>query len=210
MRKVESYVFRRSVCVCILIAGCASLSLAAQDYEGEYYEVEQAKTFIGGTLSYQYASSDNSDDSNASDVFEISPLIGWRFNRTDIGLSFLYRHGTASSSFDVMTSIGFGVFGSYNFVTVDKSSIIGRASVQYINSKYNFTGTSYSTEQTINTIGISITPVFEYKFLEHFTLYTSIGSISFSHSWDESDSYSSDSFGLSLSTGIALGFYVFF
>jgi hypothetical protein len=79
----------------------------------------------------------------------------------------------------------------------------------------------YSREQKLNIIGISIAPVFEYKLLEHLTLYTSIGRISFNHSWGKyniSSTYSSlntseeivsNNFHVSISTGITLGFYIF-
>jgi hypothetical protein len=181
--------------------------------------------FIGGGLSYQHTSSKISDNSSDSDLIEISPLLGYRFDKADIGLLFLYQSETSSSSSDEMNNIGFGAFGSYKFFTVDRFSISGRASIQYINSKYTSeydTGfpyyISYTMEQNINSIGISIAPIFEYKLFERFTLYASIGSISYFHSWGEitgSSSYptleiSLDSFKVTLSTGISLGFYIFF
>jgi hypothetical protein len=189
-----------------------------------------SQVFLGGGLSYRHTSTKISDNSSDSDIFEISPLLGYRFNKADAGLLFLYQSETSSSSSDETTNVGFGAFGAYKFFTVDRFSISGRAAVQYINSKNTQEGNTgdpyyipYNTEITINTIEMSVTPVFEYKLFEHFTLYTSIGSILFSHSWGEltgSSSYpglviqkeniSLDSFGLSLSTGITLGFYVFF
>lgn len=188
-----------------------------------------SQVFLGGSLSYQHIGSKISNASVDSDILEISPLLGYRINHFDLGVLFLYQSETSSDS-DEATNIGFGILGAYKFFTADRFSISGRAAAQYIKGKYtieNDTGSPYyipySIEQEINTLGISITPVFEYKLFEHFTLYTGIGGISFSHSWGEisgSSSYSGlvipkedinvDSFRVSLSTGIALGFYVFF
>jgi hypothetical protein len=189
-----------------------------------------SQVFIGGGFSYQHTNSKTSTISNDSDIIEISPLFSYRFNKIDIGLLFLYQSDTSSSNSDETKNIGFGIFGSYRFFIVDKFSISGRVTARYINSKYTIkdnTGSPdyipYTIEQNLNAIGISITPVFEYKLFEHFSLYTSIGSISFSHSWGKfngSSSYagliipkehiSADSFGISLSTGITLGFHVIF
>jgi hypothetical protein len=189
-----------------------------------------SQVFLGGSLSYQHMSSKISNTSGDSDIIEISPLFGYRINHLDLGLLFLYQSEASLSDSDETSNIGFGIFGSYNFFTVDRFSISGKVTAQYINGKYamdNDTGDpyyiTYSIEQNINTIGISIIPVFEYKLFEHFSLYTSIGGIFFSHSWGEITGNSSyyglvipkqdinlDSFGISLSTGITLGFYVFF
>jgi hypothetical protein len=186
-----------------------------------------SQIFLGGGFSYQHSSSNVASD---IDMLEISSLLGYRFNKADIGMVFLYQSDASSSSSNEARNIGFGAFGSYRFFTVDKFSIFGRMTVQYINSKYsigNDTGypyyIPYIIKQNINNIGISITPLFEYKLFEHFSLYTNIGSISFSHSWGGvtgSSSYaglvipkeniSADSFGISFSTGITLGFHIFF
>ena len=170
--------------------------------------------FVGGGLSYQHTNSKILNNSNDNTLIEISPLLGYRFDKANVGLLFLYQSETSSSTSDEIKDIGFGIFGSYNIFSFDRISIYGRAMVQYINSKYK-------TQQNINTIGVSITPIFEYKLFEHFSLYSRIGIISFSHSWGELKGsgssltvpkvdVSTNSFRISLSTGIALGFNIVF
>jgi hypothetical protein len=91
--------------------------------------------FIGGSLSYQHGGFKISNNSDDTDIIEISPLLGYRFNQADIGVLFLYQSETSSSTSDETKNIGFGIFGEYNFFTLDRFSIFGRATIQYINSR---------------------------------------------------------------------------
>jgi hypothetical protein len=179
-----------------------------------------SQVFIGGSLSYQHSDQKIDNSSTKSDKITISPLIGYRFGKADLGLSFVY--GNDSGSNYEISDIGFGIFGDYNFFTADKFSILGRAGFQYTNMKDIYLYPNAETNLNLHVIGINISPYFEYKLLERLTLYTSIGGITFNHRWgnskksgDESiettiENYNLSNFGISLSNGITLGFYVFF
>jgi len=185
--------------------------------------------FVGGDLSYQYDTSSEILNNSKQSYLIISPLLGYRFDKTDVGLLFSYRLENFSSTQTSASSenyysnerqdVGFGIFGSYNIFSVDRFSIYGRATVKYIRAKYttkdsytdNTVGSPYYSssdkEQNKNTIEVGISPIFEYKLFEHFSLYSSIGLISFSHSWGD---ISGNSFYSFLSTGIGLGFNIYF
>ncbi|MDR1215115.1 MAG: hypothetical protein LBK25_00365 [Treponema sp.] len=190
-----------------------------------------SQVFIGGGLSYQYINSKIGDSSiDGGDVISLSPLLGYRLGKMDIGIMFQYmKDTTTSNSYNgEMTGIGIGIFGDYNFLTIGNFSILGRANLQYLNVKsagshtMSISAVPYFipyTEQ--NTIGISLSPILEYKLFKYLTLYTGIGGISFIHSWGKARSYDDyyyssteedftlTNFDLSVSNGITLGFYVF-
>ena len=195
--------------------------------------------FIGTGLSYQHTKNKiDGEDYNTINTFSISPFIGYRFGKGAAGLSISYQKNSQSNDFfnfinhDTFGSstFGIGIFGDFIFFTLNKFSILGRANIQY-NSMSDLNGHeimvqvyggTYYKAFRYSTIGISITPIFEYKIFDHFALYTSIGSISFNHKWS-SDGYLADSSGNYLYPGnftqnifnvaltnITLGFCFFF
>jgi len=184
--------------------------------------------FVGGDLSYQYDTTSRikNNSENSQSNLTISPLVGYRFDKADVGLLFSYQSSTYSNAITYSSysyssysndqrNVGFGVFGSYNIFSVDRFSILGRATARYINTKMQETAYSFSTdsnsvvERNYNTFQVGISPIFEYKLFEHFSLYSSIGIISFSCSWGD-DINKQYSFGSSLSSSIGLGFYIYF
>lgn len=187
-----------------------------------------SQIFLGGSLSYQYLNTEVSNNSSSENILGIAPILGYRINNFDLGLSFIYQFETSSSSSNEITNIGVGIFGGYRFLSFDRFSIAGRFTFQYINSnqRNDFdTGAPYYYEYTINTklniIGINISPIFEFSINDNFALYTSIGNLYFLHSWGEATESGSivnvpkmdikiDSFGASLTTAISLGFYIYF
>ncbi|GMO23160.1 MAG: hypothetical protein Ta2B_02270 [Termitinemataceae bacterium] len=187
-----------------------------------------SQVFLGGSVSYTHTSTKASGISSDRNIVELSPMIGYRFNNFDAGLSFLYQEDTFTSNSEKTNSLGFNIFSDYIFLQIDKFSISGRVAFQYLHSKYSVdddTGAPkyipYNIEENVNVIGISVLPIFKYRIFDHIALYASIGSISFSHLWGEvninssqagfkqTDDISQDSFDLSLSTRITIGFYVF-
>ena len=187
-----------------------------------------SQVFLGGSLSYQHRNTEVSNNNSSTNIFEFSPILGYRTNKLDFGLLFIYQSEISSPSSNEMTNLGLGVFGGYKFLSIDRFSIAGRAIFHYVNSNQkndNNTGAPYYYEYTINTklhtIGINISPIFEFKLNNRFVLYTSIGSLFFSHSWGElignssivsipKPDISTNSFGISLTTAVSLGFYIFF
>jgi len=188
-----------------------------------------SQIFTGGNLSYQYSNNEIGNTSTNSDIITIAPLLGYRFEKADVGIMFQFQKYASSSDEEI--GLGASIFGSNNLFTINKFSIFGRVSFQYINIKikgdkeYSISTPPYSIEYTIeqnlNTVGISIAPIFEYKLLNRFTLYTSIGSIYFNHLWGKNKISSSNvvmnnenitgnNLGISVSSAISLGFYFFF
>ena len=145
--------------------------------------------FAGGNISVQY-NSDNKDT-----TIELSPEIGFRINnKFDLGLNPLFGY---RSYYEEIT-FGIGVFARYSFFEINRFSILGRFGLEYLNM-----------DNEINAFGIYIEPVFQYRLLDKFSLYASIGSIYYSHIWSDGRR-SSNNFGLNLSSNISLGFYILF
>jgi len=176
--------------------------------------------FAGGSVFFQNNSSSGSGSSEATSI-GISPTLGYKINsKFDLGISPLFQHETnPGSSIDKVTTFGGGIFTRYSFLEIGKLSVLGRLGLNYFNSTYNISVTAnsvfppykytYSSKEKLQSIGVNIGPIFEYRLLDNLSLHTNIGSISYSHSW-WNDGYSSDYFGLVFSTGISLGILVLF
>jgi hypothetical protein len=87
-----------------------------------------SQAFIGGGLSYQHSTSEIGNSSTDGDTITISPLMRYRFGKFDIGVMFIYEKDTMLN--DDMSTIDIGVLGDYNFLTIDKFSILGRVYFQ--------------------------------------------------------------------------------
>ena len=138
--------------------------------------------FAGGNVSVRY----NDFDGVA---IELSPEIGYRINKKfDLGLSSLFRYNNEIAAF------GVEVFTRYSFFEINKFSMLGRIGLHYIN--VDFEG---------NALGVYLGPVFQYKLLDKFSLYASVGSISYLHMFGIGNN-----FNFNFSTNISLGCYILF
>ena len=138
--------------------------------------------FTGGNISFQYNAFDGA-------TVELSPEIGYKINnKFDLGLNPLFRY------YDETAIFGIGFFTRYSFFEINKFSILGRIELIYLN-----------IDNEINALGIDIRPIFQYRLLDKFSLYTSVGSISYSRIFGIGNN-----FGLNFSTNVSLGFYILF
>jgi hypothetical protein len=153
--------------------------------------------------------------------------VGYRFGQFDIGAQLIYGKNTMP---DTEVSIfGVGVLFDYKLLTIEKFSVLGRASFTYLHTLItedgflNITGTAYPYSSTIdlNTTGFSVEPVFEYKLFNRLSLYASIGGISFSRTKGKDNTniasivdavtdITGSNTTFSFSSDLTLGFYVFF
>jgi hypothetical protein len=120
---------------------------------------------------------------------KISPEVGYKFNKFDFGINPIIRYNFMNSKQDSnisaqdALSFGIGLFSRYNFITVfDRLSILGRMDINYLFSKTEREGDNgtitYQDEQIAHRIGLSISPVIEFKVSDRLSLYSSIiGSI---------------------------------
>jgi hypothetical protein len=175
----------------------------------------------------------------------LSPEIGYKFSNYDFGIvptikfNYLY-YETQGSFYGEMIGwgAGIGLFSRYKFITFfDKLSVLGRLDANYAFSMTltgsNDTGSNdigYYPSRFDHEIGLSMSPILEYKLTDRLSLYSSIiGTIigiSYIHSslYSSSDNYyyndrstdrhsfililpSKYSFSL---TNISFGFYVSF
>ena len=176
--------------------------------------------YAGGNFSFQYRTAQGSDDSI---IAEFSPTIGYKItDKIDLGLNPIYIYEKNPSSHTLDTNIfGIGIFARYNLLEIEKISILARFGFNYLYGRYNIItretiiyNPNYSVVREtgkidINSIGVNIGPVFQYKTMDWLMLYASIGNLSFSHSWGDNN-IKSNNIGFSLSTGITLGFNLMF
>jgi hypothetical protein len=119
---------------------------------------------------------------NETARIEIIPEIGYKFSKFDFGISPIFQYQYAKKGRDfhtddsTTTGLGLGLFSRYKFVTFfDKLSILGRMDLNYIfswreSSSYEF-NEPYEYDQRI---GLSVSPVLEFKLLDNLTLYSSV------------------------------------
>ena len=162
----------------------------------------------------------------------ISPEIGYRINKFDFGVNpriqynYTYVKQNSDSLSQTDLSFGIGLFSRYNFITFfDRLSILGKMDINYLFSKRERDNASQE-EFSAHRIGLSISPVIEFRLSNHLSLYSSIigdiVSIDYQYSSmsrKNSNEFSRDghSFIFSLPsahtfsvTNFSLGFYVTF
>jgi len=168
---------------------------ASQDYTSQF--------FVGGALSIQnYQYNDHGYSQSSDFSMEFSPVFGYRFGKGAVGFSILYQRNDQPDNLNNPneTTWGIGAFGDYIF-PINKFSILGRFSLQYNNSSL------YDDEMSIQAIRIGLTPVLEYRLVDHFALNVSICSAYFEYSWTNykyDNSISENSIGLSIPSGITI------
>ena len=176
--------------------------------------------FAGGSAAIQYNTNQGVDNSITFDFF---PTIGYKINsKLDLGLNPIYIYEKNSSSYVLDTNIfGVGIFTRYNLLEIERFSILAQFGINYLYGRYNIVTREtityspiYSVERetgiiNINSIGVNISPVFQYRISDRLILYTSIGRLYYSHTWSNKDT-KSNNMGLSFSTGLLLGFNVLF
>jgi len=177
--------------------------------------------YVGGSLSYQNSKFHISNNTDETEMFGITLSLGYRLGYFELGGLFIYQTETDTSDLSRIETTGFGAFSNYSYYIISSELyyVAARVSLQYINSKidvnydYKFPlRDSYTVSQ--NSISIKVSPVFDYSLTKYISLYTAIGSVSFSYYWGEYSSFdipnskvkfTGNSLGLSLSTEIALG-----
>ena len=196
--------------------------------EYEYYS--SPGFFIGGDLWYY-----NRKTSYRNNIFDekvtvegsyfgFSPLLGYRFGNSAIGIIFYYEHDifneksvSLKTNMD-FTSLGFGIFGDINLFSISKFTILGRLRLLY----YSFDAPEWkvniedvpSNPKDLKSIAIHIYPKFQYRVSENFALNASIGWVYFKHSWSNENAIIQNEFGASVPSGegtnLSLGFCFFF
>jgi len=119
-----------------------------------------SQTFVGGDFSFQRSSNEFGNTSITGETIAISPFIGYRFGETGTGVSLLFQSDTMSNH--NITDIGIGVFAEYKLFSIDKFSLLGRASFQYISTEITLSDSinvsyppyeiPYTAEQKLKTI----------------------------------------------------------
>jgi len=73
----------------------------------------------------------------------------------------------------------------------------------------SYSVTRETAKVNLNSIGINIGPIFQYKIMENLLLYTSIGNLHYSYTRSNNIT-NSNGIGFWLSTGLSLGFNIIF
>ena len=174
--KVKLLVF----CICLL---CTSPIFAENWFAGGSiffnFTTDERSIYDGRTISI--------NDSRRSII--ISPTVGYRLERFDLGISPLFQFGQAESrsqvnsevslsQFDIL-GIGIGLFSRYNFLSFGNFSVLGILSIDYLYSTSTSRSThpqsSFAGEEKTHRIGINLRPAFEYRLTDHLSLYTNFG-----------------------------------
>jgi len=184
-----------------------------------------SQIYAGGSISYYNSKLEISNKTDTSETFDISFSLGYRLGYFELGGLFIYQTETDTRDSGKVEATGFGVYSNYSYYIIENELfyVAARISAQYINSKtsVNYTGKILNYyPQTIeqNSVSIRISPIFDYSLTRYISLYTAVGSISFSYSWGErtiyeadritinsKDKFTNNSYGLSLSTEVTLG-----
>ena len=174
--KVKLLVF----CICLLSAS----SIFAENW------------FAGGRILFNFTTGERSiydastisiNDSMRSII--ISPTVGYRLERFDLGISPIFQFGQAESRSHVnsevslsqsdILGIGIGLFSRYNFLSFGNFSVLGNLSIYYLYSTSTWSSTrpqsSSGYEEKTHRIGINLRPVFEYRLTDRLSLYTNFG-----------------------------------
>jgi hypothetical protein len=186
------------------------------------YSVFSQDWFVGGGVSLEYVTSSNPQNANNKITAEILPSLGYKINsKFDIGFGLFYQYEKNNSDYLSNTSyFGVDLFSRYSFLEVNKFSLLGRFDINYAYAKResviriitNYPSNTVTREiekENIQIISIRISPVFQYELFDNILLFASIGSLYYSHLWSDND-YKTNYFGLSLTTGLTLGFYIVF
>lgn len=177
--------------------------------------------FLGGGISFQHRSINYYENNWYNDdysliAFRLSPIFGFQYTKFGFGFNPIFQYNVYSdSSYSSSRSIfGIGIFAQYNFYTIQRFSILGKFSIDYLSSPIVSDGYYDSSNSSGNSFGIGISPIFQYRLLEKLSLFASIGSISYTFSDDETDynkeQYSTGTFGFNISSNISFGFNVLF
>lgn len=162
--------------------------------------------FVGGNVFFRFNDNSNENENiianNSDKEFRLSPMIGYKFDKFDCGLSpifqYRYRINEQKSNYNYYDTrqdeyefygFGLGGFYQYRFITLRKFSILGRLSTEYIFSidtskstttyEHNEDKHQYSnkSETFRHDIKIIVTPVLEYRLLNNLIIFSSFGDI---------------------------------
>ena len=155
-------------------------------------------------------------------TLRLSPIFGFiKNNKFDIGINPIFEYETFSWQDNYNNlAFGIGIFSRYSFYEIGKISILGRLGIDYLHSRFNYDSQgnpNYDSqgnplEKKQRMFRINISPVFQFNLLDNFSLFTSIGSIYFSHSWSDYNnlniiSPSITDYGISFGN-VVIGFHI--
>ena len=196
--------------------------------------------FIGGSLGLNFSENENTINDitsfQESKSVNTSPIIGYNINKFDFGINPIFQYGFVESKYidkndsshdanqkNETFGVGLGFFSRYNIFSYKNIFILGHLSVDYLFSKFESLNTSSSinssSDEFRNKIGATLSPVFEYRFLDRISIFTNfgIGGISFSYqsisTSDDSRKNSSVVFSFpsvfnATITSFSVGFYI--
>lgn len=175
--------------------------------------------YIGGNVLFQHSDNFDYREGKLTSI-GISPSIGFIINNNfDMGLkpTFSTRINPEYYAGNDL-SYGIGIFTRFSFIEINNFSIFGRVGLDYIySSEYNNYNYDYSNNFISSEFIIDFTPVFQFNILNNLSIYTSIGSIYFSHLiYDEYYHGNKilkgkeNNFGINFSTSISFGFHFVF
>jgi len=185
------------------------------------YSVFSQNLFVGGGLPLHNKANSNPQISNENISIGITPTFGYKINEiVDIGFTSIYQYEKKTSDFILNSSVfGIGLFSRCKFIEIEKMSFLFRLGINYLNGTYerliheNITyypsnSVARETEKTnIQSFNINICPVYQNRLNNNLLLYTSIGNISYSHAWSDTD-FKSNNSGFVFSTDVSFGFYL--
>jgi len=179
--------------------------------------------FVGVSGNFYF---DNESTKSYSLAYTFFPEIGYKLNKYSFGISPMFQYQTRKVSYsygEERIGFGTGLFLSYDIITFfNKLSVLGRLDTNYMYFKMvdkSYYTDEYTDEYHEHRIGLSVTPIIEYKLTDYLTLYSSIIGPIFKmedYIYESMGYYTHDfsiilppNFNFSL-TNITFGFYITF
>ncbi len=150
--------------------------------------------FLGGQFTLAIFENELSD-------FMISPELGYKINKIDVGISPSYSYNGR------LSDLGIGIFAGYSFWEIEKLSILGRFDFNYFLEGLSSKNNEYFNQR----IELKISPVFEYRLLDNLSVYSHIGDFIYDYRWTNNpyaSNWGGSNFLFLLSSNFSLGFYI--
>ncbi|MCL2335145.1 MAG: hypothetical protein FWC57_03670 [Endomicrobia bacterium] len=159
----------KKILTALVLSAIISASSFAAD-AGKYYAIG-AIGYLTDSTSYNGTSGTSSSESGYE--FSISPQIGFNItDKLDAGLGFTYYTTKKSSKYSSSGSTGYGIapYVRYELAKSGDFRFLAKFLVSYDTSKADYSGA-----QAVDTYGLLLSPVVEYKVTKYFSLVATAG-----------------------------------
>lgn len=172
--------------------------------------IASAQVWVGGSINISDSEAESNDNKNISKQISFQPTVGYDLNeKLSVGVSLSYSHNSMSTNHNNITlnhninNFSIRPFVRYHYMEWGKLRAFVDGGVGYSLSNV------CNDDNDYQSLSVFIQPGFSYDLNDRFSIETSFGNLSYTHTWYDSYVFdSANSLNLSLTNSIAIGFIV--